>query len=367
MKHAFLLYGSSTSDVNVLYFGNFFAHDPFWVIKTQSESIAIVSDLEYSRCVKESKFSTIFTYNKIFSLAEKFDNNLFSIDKTCCFIKYISKKFNINQFIVPQTFPAYLYKKLESVINISIDSGLLTNIRAVKNQCEIAAIKASCDITRKALDLAKSVVDNSEIAKNKVLIYQNEELTSERLRFLIEVECLKSGALAENTIVSCASQSADPHCTGTGPIVSNELIVVDIFPKNLKSGFFGDMTRTIFKGKLSTKKQQIMSCVKDCQLATLEQIRPGVKPSEINNFARDFFEKNGFGLKRHNQSAEGFIHSIGHGLGLALHEAPSMSASDFVLEENMVITVEPGLYYKKIGGARFEDVVKVTSSGCEII
>ena len=366
MNSGFLLYGSSISDVNILYFGNFFAPDAFWVIKSDLDTIAIVSDLEYSRCLKEGNFSVVFTYDEIFAPAKEFDDQLFASDKIGCAIKFIAKKFNINKFIVPQNFPVFMYKRLENVVNLSIDDNVLTNIRAIKTENEICAIKHSCDITRSALSVAEKVIENSDASSNNVLYYDNEVLTAERLRYFIEVECLKHGFIAEQTIVSCAKQAADPHCIGTGPLLANELIVVDVFPRNVKSGFFGDMTRTFFKGKLSKEQQSILSCVKECQLATIQQVKPGVTAASINNFATKFFESSGFPLMKNKKFKEGFIHSIGHGIGLSLHEAPSMASEHTIIQENMVFTIEPGLYYQALGGARTEDVVRVTNT-CAVV
>jgi Xaa-Pro aminopeptidase len=167
----------------------------------------------------------------------------------------------------------------------------------------------------------------------------------------------------EETIVACGRDAADPHERGSGPLSAREAIVIDIFPQHMEHGYWGDLTRTVVKGQPGPKLVALYRAVKEAQRAALKAIKPRVQVCTVHKAAQQVFEKAGFATGITDGFPQGFIHSTGHGVGLDIHEPPSLGDSTARLREGQVITVEPGLYYRTLGGVRIEDTVVVTKEG----
>ena len=143
---------------------------------------------------------------------------------------------------------------------------------------------------------------------------------------------------------------------------------MDIFPRVTATGYYGDMTRTFLRGKASDAQRSLVAAVRAAQLAAIKGIRAGVNGRDVHRRCVEVFDARGFRTEHGPKGSVGFFHGTGHGLGLAVHEAPRMSPSvDCPLRRGTVVTVEPGLYYPGLGGARVEDVVQVTSGAPRLL
>jgi Xaa-Pro aminopeptidase len=280
---------------------------------------------------------------------------------------YLKESYNIQTFFIPPSFPAGLYEQLRTIIHVQFDDNYFQTQRQIKTIEEIDLIRRACRLTSAALLHARKILQDCSVDDNQRLCHRGKILTSEILRKKIEYFCLQRGGICQDTIVSCSQQSAHPHHPGAGALSANNFIVIDLFPHLKTTPYYGDMTRTFLKGTASYGQKQMMSCVRDCQAQVIRQIKPGVNTHDLMTFAENYFEQCGFGLKKSKKGFEGFIHSLGHGIGLSLHEPPSIGHNSTVLEPNMVFTVEPGLYFRTIGGVRIEDVVQVTPDGCRLL
>ena len=140
---------------------------------------------------------------------------------------------------------------------------------------------------------------------------------------------------------------------------------MDIFPKNERTGYFADFTRTVIRGKASLRFKKMYTAVQEAQKIAFKMIRSGVIGSKIHQAICKRFSELGFETGEKNGRMQGFFHSTGHGLGLEIHEAPRIGPGNDILKTGQVVTVEPGLYYPDIGGIRLEDVVVVTRKGCK--
>ena len=181
---------------------------------------------------------------------------------------------------------------------------------------------------------------------------------------VIDHTLLDFGCEAEEIIVSCGKDTANPHGTTDGPLRANAPIILDIFPRSKKKRYFADMTRTVIHGEASEELKEMYEAVLAAQEKGLEMVKPGVSAADVHNAVCDIFEKRGYDTYR-SGSKVGFIHSTGHGVGLDVHELPGVGESGVLLETGNVITIEPGLYYPETGGIRLEDMVLVTENGCE--
>ena len=185
------------------------------------------------------------------------------------------------------------------------------------------------------------------------------------LRAEIDSAVLRAGGVPTGTIVAGGDQACDPHERGHGPLHADSLIILDVFPRDAKSGYFGDMTRTVLRGRASEAQRKLWETVKAGQALALKRIKAGIDGMTIHKAIQEFFASRGFTTGVRNGRRVGFFHGTGHGLGLEIHEHPRLQK--VVLKDRQVLTVEPGLYYPGVGGARQEDVVVVTKTGCRIL
>lgn len=354
----------------MLYFSRFSAFDPYLAFSHNGKKIGISHSMEYQRMLLESDFDEVLLLNDIQSPAAKQlgvpDYRKISISQQ---VQQIAKKYGIKEFRVGSRFPAGLAFELHAAgLKISPEAdGDLFPERIIKTANEIAALRKGNAASAAGFKAVRKALTESKI-KGETLIHQGRELTSERLRELISVAALEQGAIALHTITAGGDQACDCHNTGSGPIRPNELIVVDIFPRRPEDGYWGDMTRTFLKGKASDAQKKLVRTVKKAHALGIELIKPGISGGNVHNAIQAFFDKEGYVTERDCPEPRGFFHGLGHGIGLEVHEAPFMRATaDWKFRAGMTVTVEPGLYYKGLGGVRIEDTIHVTPGGNELL
>ena len=158
---------------------------------------------------------------------------------------------------------------------------------------------------------------------------------------------------------------------GSGEILAGEPITVDLWPRDEETGCFTDMTRTYVVGTPSEELVTYHRLSKEALERAFETIRPGALARDVHGAACDVFEAAGYPTQRTKKPGEvlldGFFHSLGHGVGLEVHEAPGLSQNSDVLVEGDVLAIEPGCYRQGFGGARLEDLVVVTADGFDLI
>ncbi|MFC1576695.1 M24 family metallopeptidase [Candidatus Omnitrophota bacterium] len=161
------------------------------------------------------------------------------------------------------------------------------------------------------------------------------------------------------TIVASGPNGAKPHAkVTTRKIKKNDQVVIDFGLKY--KGYCSDMTRTIVIGKASSKMKQFYSAVKTAQSMAIERVRPGLKIADLVSGAHGYLRKKGLGKY--------ILHTLGHGVGRKIHESPKLSEkNNNLIQENMVVTIEPGLYAKGVGGVRIEDMILVGSKGAKVL
>lgn len=265
---------------------------------------------------------------------------------------------------VPASFPHGVAIRLqEDGVEVTVVKRPLFPGRAVKRTDEIRAIAAAQQAAVIAMRAAIALIGKSTIDVNGFLRTGGTRLTSEMVRAAISRTLIDHGCACGESIVACGPRGADPHELGQGPLRAHEPIVIDIFPQHLPSGYWGDLTRTVVRGVPSAIVRRMYKAVKSAQVAALDRVKAGAACAAVHEAAEEEFRRRGFKTQTRNGRAEGFIHSTGHGVGLSLHEAPSLGYNRARLKSGNVITIEPGLYYSEVGGMRIEDTVLVTASG----
>ena len=272
------------------------------------------------------------------------------------------------QVQVAGTFPIGIADRLRAAgIQVDVAEGPLFPNRRRKSAAEVEQITATQQVAVRAMRAAMRTIRSASAAADGQLIWEGEPLTSERVRALIDMELLQGNCVADETIVAGGEQGVEPHERGSGPLRTGEPIVVDIFPRHRLSGYHGDITRTVVHGRPTAAVRRMIQAVKAAQQAALQTVRAGVTVRRVHQAAQNALVARGFETTVKNGWGQGFIHSTGHGIGLDIHEAPSVNLSSTRLFIGDVITIEPGLYYKGRGGVRFEDTVVVTKTGCRIL
>jgi Xaa-Pro aminopeptidase len=174
---------------------------------------------------------------------------------------------------------------------------------------------------------------------------------------------MAQGWVPSHTIIASGNQCCDPHHEGSGPIKAHTSIIFDIFPRSQKTGYFGDLSRTVVRGRASDRLKAAYAAVEQGQEIAFRLIRNGANGQQIHEDIHRLFEEKGFRTGKTGGRMQGFFHGTGHGLGLDIHEQPRIAHVSAPLQTGHVVTVEPGLYYWGLGGVRLEDVVVVTATG----
>lgn len=226
-------------------------------------------------------------------------------------------------------------------------AGIVEKLRAVKTPEELAII-------RRAVDLNSQVF---ETCLRRVRPGRTEREVAEE----IEWEMRRRGGEkpAFETIVAGGLRSAYPHARPTlNPLTRNGFLIID--QGVILDGYSSDMTRTVALGGLGREARRVYQAVLEAQQAAIQAVRAGIRASQVDRQARMVLQKHGL--------EKAFVHSTGHGVGLEIHEPPRLGRREKTkLETGMVITVEPGVYLEGLGGVRIEDMVVVTSTGCEVL
>jgi Xaa-Pro aminopeptidase len=360
-----LLYAGSESSADQLYFTGFHAGDPFIAFGVGRKRYGVFSALEISRARKESSVDGILSLPEWQDRARRYSTNGKSGPAEV--IKALARHFKIRRFSVPDDFPAGLLLKLRELgVKVDVATGPFIPKRMIKTPAEVAAIREGNRLSSVGFRVAERMLKASTI-RNGALMLDRKPLTSERLKFAVEVAILEQGGVSQHTIIAGGDQACDPHCTGSGPLRANELIIFDIFPRVTANGYYGDMTRTYLKGTASDAQRALVDTVRAAHRLGIKSIKAGAHGINIHKKIVKFFEAAGYVTANDEKGTRGFFHGTGHGLGLDIHEQPGMGVRGTPLRAGNVVTVEPGLYYPGLGGCRFEDVVLVTKDGCELV
>ncbi len=264
----------------------------------------------------------------------------------------ICVKNDIKEIVVDTTDISYtLFKNLtekfnDNKISVFADDELFSKKRIVKDSSEIKNVKKACEI----VSLVFETVKNKTVAG----------MTELDLHFEIEKEFATRHVVQSfKTIVACGENSANPHhVSGKRKIRKNDIVLIDM--GCIYNGYCSDLTRTFFIGTPKREFKKVWDIVKLAHDTALKNVKEGINTSDIDSFARNIIKQNGYGKK--------FIHTTGHGVGLDIHEAPTIGQnSKQTLQSGMIITIEPGIYLQNKFGVRIEDTVLVTKNGYKVL
>jgi Xaa-Pro aminopeptidase len=346
--------------------------DPFIYLEREGRRVAVLTSMEMNRTRAaagdhlELVPIDAFGWDDIVRSASCTDDALTELVARVC------AELGIEEAVVPRSFPVAVADVLRKRgVRLDVDGEEFGRRRRVKNAAELAGIRRAQAATDAAVAAVAACLREAETVDG-ALVLDGAPLTSERLRRRAEDVLAEHGASGEElTIISHGPQTADGHDPGSGAILAGEPVVVDIFPRDRASGCYADTTRTFCVGQ---PPEELVRYHALC-LAALEQVRaqvrPGISGRELHRISCAVFEAAGIATQLTKEPNEplldGYYHSLGHGVGLEVHEAPSLGRTGEPLVAGDVIAIEPGTYRRGFGGCRVEDLLLVTEDGCETL
>ncbi|EIW01265.1 M24 family metallopeptidase [Thermoanaerobacter siderophilus] len=260
-------------------------------------------------------------------------------------LKEYIKTLEIKKLAFEENISYGQYRELKELLEIELipQANLVETLRMVKDEEEIENIKKAQNITDRAFE--------------HLLKFIKVGMTEKEVALELEYFMKKQGAedLSFDTIVASGKRSSLPHGKASEKVIEKgDFVTIDFGCK--VGGYCSDMTRTIVMGKASEKQKEIYNIVLEAQQKAIDNIRAGITSKEADLLARSVIEEKGYG--------QYFSHSLGHGVGLEVHEAPSLSfKKEEILKEGAIVTVEPGIYIPDFGGVRIEDMVLLKEDG----
>ncbi|MHA1229870.1 MAG: M24 family metallopeptidase [Candidatus Helarchaeota archaeon] len=323
---------------NILYFTQFYPQSiSRLVVFKDEEPILFLPELEFEEAkntVENCKLEKFSREADLFNLIK--DN----------FQKLRIKKCGIEENFITKKDYSRISEKLKGIKFLDHEN-MIINLRAVKNSREIKYLTEAAKI--------------ADLGMEKAIESIKDGITELEVAAIAEYEMRKNGseAIPFDTIIASGLRSAFPHAkTTTHKIKNGDIVIIDLGAQF--EGYVSDTSRTVILGKPSEKQKEVYNTVLAAQLEALKKCRANIKASELDNIARSIIENAHYG--------KFFNHSLGHGVGLDVHEKPTISTqNDEVLQENNVITIEPGIYIPELGGARIEDTVIVKENRCIVL
>jgi Xaa-Pro aminopeptidase len=343
--------------------------DPFLYVERNGDRYAVVRSLEAAR-MSEIEGMQVLPLESL-GLDEHVANGLDSDAAMLEIAARACSELGVREAAVPAGFPLELADRLRADgVVLEVDRALFTARRRSKTPLQLEGIRRAQRAAEAGTAAAAKLLRRAEPVDD-VLHLEGEPLTSERLKQAVAAAFLANGATAEDFIVAHGEQTCIGHHMGSGPIRVGEPITVDLWPRDVESGFHTDMTRTFVVGAVSDELADYHRLCLEVHERVIPAIRPGVTGRELHTIASQVVEDGGYPTQLSKRPGEvlldGFFHGLGHGVGLDVHEDPALDLSGGRLVAGDVVAVEPGCYRQGYGGVRLEDLVLVTEDGAEVL
>ena len=283
------------------------------------------------------------------------------------------RRWGIRDAAVAADLPVALADRLRDAgVRVEVDAGTVGGRRRVKNLAELAGIRRAQRAAEAGMAAAETLIRGADRDDGR-LIRDGVALTAETVRSAIRAACAASGAPAPADIMVVSALSGGGHDPGSGPLPADLPIVIDLWPRDEESGCWADMTRTFVAGEVTHEVAALSDVVRDALEAVRSAARPGISGRALYDIAAEIVESGGYPTQRTRapgqRLTQGFYFGLGHGVGLEVHEPPSLGlASGETLVAGDVVAIEPGIEgLEDVGGVRFEDLLLITDDGCETL
>ncbi len=355
-----LLYSASEFDADILHPTGFFAPDPFLFVQVGARRLMVMSDLEMDRARSQARVDRVLSWSKVAKRLEAAGER----PTVAAVTARVLRDLGVRRVTVPRTFSLGLAMELdERGVRLDLGPDPFWPERAIKTPAEVRAIQQAQRSAEAGLEAGIAALKSCRIGRDGYLRRDGRRFTAEDLRAAVNTRIMAEGCVPSHTICAPGDQAVDPHEEGHGPIRAHIPVVMDIFPRSEKTGYFGDLTRTVVRGRASHRLHEVYAVVHEGVRLGHARLRDGVDGQAIHREIQALFTRQGYKTGVKQGRMQGFFHGTGHGVGLEIHEAPSISTRPSILRAGHVVTVEPGLYYLGLGGVRIEDVALVTKRG----
>src|SRR6266478_4479973 len=312
-KPARLIVAASEQDPDILYATKFWAPDPFIFLQRNGKRTLVLSDLEIDRGRKQADADEFVMFSELENEVQGKSKKAPPYEKVL--VRFLKKR-GVRSATVPANFPLrYAEELAANKIRVRATNGIFWPEREAKSNKEVEMMGHALRITEKGLKRAIEVLKESKPGPGKRLRWRGKTLTSEMLRAEIDSAILRAGGVPLGTIVAGGDHACDPHERGFGPLYADSLIILDIFPRDAKTGYFGDMTRTVLRGRATDAQRKLWETVKAGQALALKRIKAGVDGMTIHKAIQEFFASRGFRPRFAKADASDFFMAPVMGLG----------------------------------------------------
>jgi Xaa-Pro aminopeptidase len=343
--------------------------DPFLYVEHGDERHVVVTSFEVPRLAELGLYTIHpleeFGFDELRRTSGSYDELMDEIAVRAL------RAFGVDRAVVPGSFPLGTADRLRAEgIELTPGRELFGKRRRVKTGFELAGIRRAQAAATAGMAVARDLLRAATSRRDGVLEHDGRPLTSERVRVAVAAAFVANGATGEDFVVSHGPQAAIGHYPGSGELRAGETIVVDLWPRDAESGCYADMTRTFVVGDVPDEVAEWHRLCGKVLGRALAETRAGVTGRSIHEGACEEFEAAGYPTQRTKAEdaalEEGFLHSLGHGVGLEVHEEPALGLLGHdPLVAGDVVTIEPGLYRPGFGGVRLEDLILVTDAEAE--
>ncbi len=335
--------------------------DPAAWIELDSRRIGLVRDLEMDR-VRQ-----VGHVDEVTCPAEHQPPAGLSADRetaTAEAAAQILRTAKVERVVADRSLPfifAWHLQQWEIEVDYDPDLGVLD--RRVKSRGEIESLARAQGLTEEVMKWICQLIAHCDVGDEGVLIHDGQPMTSDLVRSMVAIEFLKRGcSMSHGAIIATAPLVADCHHSGSGVLRTEIPIIVDLFPRDDSTRYWGDCTRTVVHGKVSDQTRAMHAAVVEAKAASTAALRAGNTADAVHKAGENVLKQHGYKVSRGKLTDGPSIqHGTGHGIGLDLHEPILLDHQGGTLLENEVFTIEPGLYGRHCGGVRIEDMLVVTN------
>ena len=363
-RSAVVLAGIPAENLTLYHRVRFAVGDPAAWLELQdqgtNQKVLIVRDIELARA-RETVPADRFACPADFAPSEGLSGD--RATATAQAVAECLRREQIERVTTDRTLPfiyAWHMQQAGIAVDYSPDLGVIE--RRVKTAEELSLLAEAQQVTEQAMEMACGLIARAEVGAEGQLMHEGSLLTSERIQRLISEYLLERGyATPHGSIVASLPASADCHDRGSGPLKTGEAVIVDIFPISLTTHYCGDCTRTVVHGTPSDEILRMHAAVVQAKAAATAAARAGVKADDVHAATKTALAAAGYRFARGEIADDPVMpHGTGHGIGLEIHEPILLDDNGGTLLAGEVFTIEPGLYSRKFGGVRVEDMVVVT-------